>query len=43
MIALNYLHSGPDQGDTMYGFLAGINYDNVFMAQGLVDQIYYKE
>jgi hypothetical protein len=40
--ALNYYRDGTNV-DTIYGFLATLNYDLMFMAQGVVDQFYMKE
>jgi hypothetical protein len=39
---LNYWRDGANQ-DTLYGLLAMVNYDMLFMAQGAIDTIYSKE
>ena len=39
---LNYWRDGANQ-DTLYGLLAMVNYDLLFMAQGAIDKIYSKE
>jgi hypothetical protein len=41
-LCLNYWRDGANQ-DTLYGLFAMINYDLLFMAQGAIDTIYYKE
>jgi hypothetical protein len=39
---LNFFKDGANHGE-IYGFLAMINYDLVFMSQGIVDSVFYKE
>lgn len=39
---LNYWRDGTNQ-DTIYGLVAMVNYDLLFMAQGAIDTIYHKE
>eukprot|EP00356_Strombidium_inclinatum_P005144 CAMPEP_0170505448 /NCGR_PEP_ID=MMETSP0208-20121228/50983_1 /TAXON_ID=197538 /ORGANISM="Strombidium inclinatum, Strain S3" /LENGTH=165 /DNA_ID=CAMNT_0010786315 /DNA_START=750 /DNA_END=1243 /DNA_ORIENTATION=- len=41
-IALNFFKDGNEYYP-MYGFLTIINYDLIFMAQGIVDQVYAEE
>lgn len=40
--ALNYYKDGANINE-IYGFLAMINYDLVFMSQGIVDSVFHKE
>ena len=39
---LNYYRDGTNV-ETLYGLLAMVNYDLLFMSQGIVDNIYKKE
>ena len=39
---LNFWQDGSNTGN-VYGFLATITYDFIFMAQGIIDTIYRQE
>jgi hypothetical protein len=41
-IGLNYYKDGANP-NKIYGFVAQLNYDFIFLIQGLVDHIYLKE
>ena len=42
LFILNEFRGGHNE-ETVYGFLAMINYDIIFMAQGIIDMLVWKE
>jgi hypothetical protein len=42
LFILNEFRDGHNE-ETVYGFLAMINYDIIFMAQGIIDMLVWKE